>query len=183
MQSSIKILYDEHELIVSALGFISDAGDLIERNPAAYEKIVRRLLSFFRNYADKYHHHKEEEILFPEMSKKNELLAEGILKEMLDNHEDFRQMLCDIENSIDKREYEIAQRLLNLYKEALLDHIAVENDEVFQVAEGLMEEEELEKIYYRFIDCDRDLGMEYKQSLADSLSNIQKEIFLINNPQ
>ncbi|MEK6616530.1 MAG: hemerythrin domain-containing protein, partial [Bacteroidota bacterium] len=76
MNKSMKVLFDEHEIIVNAINTTRQAKSLIGKNDAAYEKLITQLIGFFRNYADKYHHFKEEEILFPEMAKRNELLAD-----------------------------------------------------------------------------------------------------------
>lgn len=176
MTNALKILYDEHEVIVSAIELAKGSAGLAESNPPKYELVVRDLLSFFRNYADQYHHHKEEQILFPALGKKNELLQEGIITEMLSNHEDFRNMLRGIEIELEKKEYKQARQYLALYGEALLDHIAVENDELFQVAEALMSEEEQERTYFSFMDCDRDLGNENKRLLKDMLEAIRREL-------
>lgn len=172
MDSSVKVLYDEHEIIVSAIEFAKKAAASWKSDEEKFEKTLRTLLSFFRNYADKYHHYKEEEVLFPEMSKKNELLDGGLIKEMFDHHEDFREMLRNIDDYLSNKNYEAASRQLQEYCENLLDHIAVENDEVFQVAETLFTADELEKIQCRFADCDRDLGELKKKELENLVSGL-----------
>ncbi len=174
MSSSIKMLYDEHEVIAKAIDTAMKAGTLIGKDNLTYASTVRQLITFFRNYADKYHHFKEEEILFPEMSKKNELLAGGVIQEMLENHEDFRERLADIESCVSDGNFEAAQQKMEQYTEALLDHIAVENDEVFQAAESLFTEEELEKIRFRFLDSDRTLGDEQKEQLENLSYNLKR---------
>jgi len=176
MKNPIKVLFDEHEIIISAIDIAKEADKLIASNEIVYEKLIRDLISFFRLYADQYHHYKEEQILFPEMSKKNELLEDGVIKEMFENHEDFRDMIKNIETFLDKKEYVKAQQQLNSYAEALLDHIAVENDEVFQMAESLFEKEELEKIYFRFDDCDREVGEKKKTELVVQLIEMQNQL-------
>ena len=182
MKDPVKVLFDEHDIIIAAIHIAKEADKLIAKkdnnNPASYqgnyESLVRELINFFRAYADQYHHFKEEQILFPEMSKKNELLEDGVLKEMFENHTDFRNMIKSIEIFLDGKDYLEAQHQLNTYAEALLDHIAVENDEVFQMAESLFEKEELEKIYFRFEDCDRELGEATKINLINQIKEIQK---------
>ena len=54
------------------------------------KEILTDLITFFRNYADKFHHYKEEKLLFPLMCEKNDMLENSIIAEMLDNHQDFR---------------------------------------------------------------------------------------------
>ena len=174
----MKVLFDEHEIIVNAIDTAKQAKSLIGKDDAAYEKLITQLIGFFRNYADKYHHFKEEEILFPEMAKRNELLADGVIKEMFENHADFRLMIKNIETSLNKKQYPQAQQQLEQYTEALLDHIAVENDEVFQTAETIFSEEELEKIYFRFEDCDRELGNAKKEELKELADTLRKNLLM-----
>lgn len=174
MKDPIKVLFAEHDIIIAAVDIAKEADKLIETNEVGYEKLIRELISFFREYADQYHHNKEEKILFPEMGKRNELLEDGVIKEMLENHEDFRSMIKSIETFLDKKDYTKAQQQLLSYSEALLDHIAVENDEVFQMAESLFDTNELEKIYFHFEDCDREIGMQRKTELEKKLNEMQQ---------
>ncbi|KXK35945.1 MAG: hypothetical protein UZ06_CHB003000133 [Chlorobi bacterium OLB6] len=70
MTDAIQSLFDEHDVISEAVDVAVHAEQLIATDADRYEEVVRSLLEFFRVYADGFHHHKEEEILFPEMSKK-----------------------------------------------------------------------------------------------------------------
>ncbi|MBL0310143.1 MAG: hemerythrin domain-containing protein [Bacteroidetes bacterium] len=170
MNNALKMLYDEHEIIGQAIEIAKQASSLVGNNDEQYEKTVLELIRFFKNYSDQYHHRKEEEILFPEMEKKNEMLSDGVIHEMLSNHEDFREMIRSIEKSLSGKNYAEAQSRLEQYTEALLDHIAVENDEVFQMTESLFSEDELDKIYFRFQDSDRELGDTLKEEWVSAIS-------------
>ncbi|MEI8280138.1 MAG: hemerythrin domain-containing protein [Bacteroidota bacterium] len=176
MNNSLKILFDEHEIIVNAIDTAKSASSLIGKDDDLYVNIIRQLITFFKTYADQFHHYKEEVILFPEMSKRNELIAEGVIKEMFENHEDFREMIRNIESHLNVKEFKAAQSLLEKYTEALLDHIAVENDEVFPIAETILDNAELEMIFYRFQDCDRDLGNILKQDQVDISEYLRKQL-------
>lgn len=164
MPQAIELLNAEHETIKQRL---NDARTALSALCKSEEDLspMQTYLNFFRNYADGYHHHKEEEILFPEMCRRNELLEQGVIEEMLQNHADFREMLADFEAAISSNRHAEALQILDRYAEALLDHIAVEDDEVFQMAESLFSESEIENIYYRFLDCDRERGDEEKAAL------------------
>ncbi len=167
MNNALRMLYEEHEIIEQAVKIAKQASSLVGADDGQYERTVLKLIHFFKNYSDRYHHRKEEEILFPEMERKNEMLSDGVILEMLSNHEDFREMIHTIEKSLNNKNYAEAQSRLEQYTEALLDHIAVENDEVFQMAESLFSEDELDKIYFRFQDSDRELGDELKVELVN----------------
>ncbi len=165
MNKHLEILYQEHAIIKKALQTVKELKELIDKNPDEYKSEMTRYISFFRKYADGFHHYKEEQILFPEMSKKNEFLGDGVIKEMFDNHSDFREMIGAIESSVESGEYKDAHTAFEKYAENLLDHIAVEDDEVFQIPETIFDESEMERIYFRFMDCDADLGASEKKKM------------------
>jgi hemerythrin-like domain-containing protein len=179
MNQYLKTLYDEHEIITNAIDAAQQAKSLIGKDDALYEDTVRKLISFFRNYADRFHHYKEEEILFPEMNKRNEMLADGVIREMFDNHEDFRDMIRNIEEKLNAKKFPEVQSQLEKYAGALLDHIAAENNEVFPMAETLFSENEMKDIGYRFNDCDRELGEKLKQELSDLADSIRKQLTFV----
>ncbi|MCC6722363.1 MAG: hemerythrin domain-containing protein [Bacteroidia bacterium] len=169
----VNLLIEEHNIIKEAIEIAKNSRKLLN-DSEKYENTVRELIVFFRNYADNYHHHKEEQILFPEMVKANEMLEQGIVFEMFENHSDFRELISGIENFLNNKNYEKSQNLLEQYCEALLDHIAVEDDEVFEIAKSLFDDNELEKIYFRFLDTDSEIGVEGKDELKLKLNEIKK---------
>ncbi len=162
----IDILTNEHEVISSAEDIINNMESLWPSDDVRYRDKVRKLLEFFREYSDKFHHHKEEEVLFPEMAAHPEFMLQEILTELEEHHDIFRESVAKIEKANNEGQWEIVQSLLEQYVKDLLDHIAVENDEVFAMAETLFTEEELERMYFRFMDIDAELGVERKQELA-----------------
>ena len=50
-----------------------------------------------------------------------------------------------------------------------------QNEEVFQMAETLFSEEELEQLYFRFQDCDRNLGTVKKEELKEMAEKLRKK--------
>ena len=178
MKNHLQALYDEHLVIVNAVDAGRQLRVLAATDPERYERLFRKLLTFFRQYADTIHHGKEEAILFPEMNKRNELLGDGVLKEMFDNHELFRDLTRAIEQSLDARNVMGAAGYFEQYAEALLDHIAVENDEVFQMAGTLFGEEELERMAFRFEDVDREAGAGKKEELARMMDELRRELLV-----
>ena len=167
----ITLLHDEHEIILDAIRIAKELRKHTG-NGGLYEQKVSALIAFFREYADKYHHYKEEEVLFPEMVKANELLESGVIQEMFENHEDFRALIREIEQLTKDKKHEDAQNKLEQYVEALTDHIAVENEEVFEIARSLFSDIEMEKIFFRFMDLDADLGDKRKLELKAQLAVI-----------
>lgn len=172
MNNPIDLLYKEHELIVEAAEIAKELRLLIDKREL-YEKKVFELISFFREFADSCHHQKEEQVLFPEMIKANELLESGVVMEMFENHEDFRELISEIEQLTKEKNYENAQNKLEQYVDSLIDHIAVENEEVFEIAKTLFNDQEMEKIYFKFKDIDYEYGENKKNDLEEKLNTIR----------
>jgi len=56
MKNPIKILFQEHEVILTAIEVAKQADKIHDKSEAAYLSVVRYLINFFRSYVDKYHH-------------------------------------------------------------------------------------------------------------------------------
>jgi hemerythrin-like domain-containing protein len=69
----------------------------------------------------------------------------------------------------DEKKYAVAQAALRRYFNALLDHIAVENDELLPMTESIFGPGDLEKIYFRFKDIDNELGADVKRAIESKM--------------
>ena len=170
MSNPVELLIQEHEVITKALNNVLNLKSFILSDPEKFKSEMKSYISFFRNYADNFHHQKEERILFVQMKNKREDLGDNVIKEMFDNHTDFREMLASIESLNEEGNYEKAFHEFENYNNVLLDHIAVEDQEVFQIALSIFSEDELEKLSGQFSDNDRDLGTDYKTSMENMVN-------------
>ncbi|OFY63722.1 MAG: hypothetical protein A3H98_06505 [Bacteroidetes bacterium RIFCSPLOWO2_02_FULL_36_8] len=161
----IQLLISEHDVIVSVKHKINESENTWQNSPDDYKKFVTRLIRFFRDYADKFHHFKEEDVLFPEMNKHPEFLHQDLINEIEEQHETFRTYLKEIEEYLANEKWESAHKKLLHYFDELQDHIAAENDEIFMMAKTLFTENELERMYFRFIDFDTEYGQTLKKEL------------------
>jgi hemerythrin-like domain-containing protein len=168
----ISVLLAEHEVIQSAEDQIKLLDNLWEHDPIIYTRAVRQLITFFREYADGLHHRKEEKILFTALNDCEDFTLPEFISELEGHHEGFREYLRGIEELLVKHDYNGAYKLLNEYMNDLLDHIAAENDELFSIAETLLDDTQLEKIYFRFIDVDMEFGVDKIKEMEDVLSNV-----------
>lgn len=174
MSRAIELLYNEHLVIKSVVSFREHLKQLSGSDPGKFRTEIKPLIDFFRSYADKFHHYKEEKILFPMMCERNEMLKDSIIEEMLDNHRDFRIMVGKIETASEEDNSAAAVKELFAYSEMLLNHIAAEDDELFQIAETLFTESELDKMFFDFEDIDRELGNNIKSEYESFASRLIK---------
>lgn len=158
---ALQMLYDEHEVILQAADRVEAL--LTLKDISKEVKTLQDLVTFFRQYGDLYHHHKEEDILFSLLMQKNERLATGILSALTEHHELFREVLKKTEQAIMQKEWKVVRDNLKQYVDDLTDHIGAENEELFVVAEQLLDEEEKSSLYFSFLDKDRELGEDRKK--------------------
>lgn len=169
----IQVLISEHDIISTAEGVVQSLQNTWETNADEYAENLRRLIVFFREYSDRFHHYKEEEVLFKKLRDNPDFLLKDIISELEGHHEMFRETVAEIEEAAQNKDWPKTQKLLKGYMNDLLDHIAVENDELFNMAEAVFSDDELERIFFLFEDIDRDLGLERKQALVEELKSIQ----------
>jgi hemerythrin-like domain-containing protein len=162
MSQLTDLLINEHEIIKNAGNTIESLYKKWESDESLYKEEVKKLLDFFRTYADKYHHFKEEEVVFPYINNHPDFVLQEMIDEFNVHHEDFREYAHDIEENIEAGDYEKAYVLLHKYFSELQDHIAAENEELFVLIDTLLTENELETLYYKCLDIDRELGEDKK---------------------
>jgi len=67
--SAAETLEEEHKLILRMLKALSTLQPRIEKGEIDHDTLTS-VVDFFRNYADKFHHAKEEAQLFPTLEKR-----------------------------------------------------------------------------------------------------------------
>ena len=140
---AIEILVEEHESILKMIKvteIILNTDDAAKINMAHIESII----DFVKNFADKYHHLKEEDVLFIEMEKHGMSTRFGPIAVMLAEHDEGRNYINQAVDSIDKFKLgdtsafgKIKGNLLN-YCTLLTNHIAKENNILYPMAEQIL---------------------------------------------
>lgn len=168
-------MYAEHEIISKAENVIDALDFSWEADAGKYEATVKSLVQFFREYADGFHHRKEEEVLFPAIRNHPDFAIPGMIDALLHHHDEFREYARDILAALEQSDYPESYKLLTHYMQDLKDHIAAENDELFVLAENLLGPDQLEAIYFRFQDIDHALGESRKNELIHMLAALEEQ--------
>ncbi len=90
MMTATGILRHEHEAILKMLDVADEVNRRIERSAPVRAEVFARLVEFFRLFADKCHHGKEEDLLFPAMEAKGFPRQGGPISVMLAEHDQGR---------------------------------------------------------------------------------------------
>ncbi len=178
MRSDNKIthlLIQEHEIILQLNQLLEKINGLWNKDPKKFLEVIQFMIKFCQFYADKIHHFKEEQILFPVMIEQNPILEQGAVGEMNEQHETFREYIQDIKTAIENNDFKSTHTSFQKYLALLADHIQIENFEVFPMADDLLTPELNEQLYFKALDVD----LEYQKEKEELSKQIQSYFDII----
>ncbi|MDI1355664.1 MAG: hemerythrin domain-containing protein [bacterium] len=170
MKNPIKILQEEHKILLSAvtLGFeIQKVKDEEE-----YRHLVNDFILFIRNYSEIYHFPKEEDIFYPLLRDRSKSMDAEFMHEICDNHQDFKSFVAEIENHFANYDYDRLRTTMDKYLREMFDHMNRENRIILAAAGVLFTEQELNKLYDDFVDYDEHHGEKI---------NLEKDFYKISH--
>lgn len=151
-----EVLRKEHEAILKMLDATDEVGLRLSRGEAVAPSTFAGLLEFFQLFADRCHHGKEDDLLFPLLEKKGMPRESGPIGVMLTEHDRGRELVREMElASAPSQDMSgpSGRRWVQAsaeYTHLLRDHIAKENNVLFQMAETLLTAEEQERLAGEF---------------------------------
>ena len=129
-----QVLRDEHEGILAMLAVVETAAKRLESGKEIPSDMMTNAVGFFRNFADKCHHGKEEDELFPTLERYGIPKQGGPIGVMLAEHDQGRAFVRSMGDAADKYARgdktaapALAQSTLG-YVNLLRQHIAKENN-------------------------------------------------------
>jgi hemerythrin-like domain-containing protein len=161
------ILYSEHATILDAANLALSLDNLWEENPEMYKAQLSLFLEFFSCYADRYHHSKEEEIIFRSLLKTNEKSVATVVNELCEHHEQFRDSVEELKVELENHRFVSAQEKLRDYTENLLEHFKAEEEGLIPMMDDLFTEDEVASLYSNCLDIDENLGLKQKQEMEE----------------
>jgi len=132
-----EILMAEHQTILKEL---KDLEQHLGLASPSKERILKSI-DFIREYADEFHHAKEEDIYFKWMIDKNPGFKDGPIRQMLFEHDQGRELVTKAKKSLEDttldedKQFELAKLNLLEFIELLREHIQKEDSILYQMAE------------------------------------------------
>lgn len=175
-----EILSDEHKVILKVLDVLERVGLAASNDGALDLEDARRLVEFFRTFADRCHHGKEEAHLFPAMEARGFPRQAGPIAVMLYEHDQGRGQVRQMAAAIDRIAagngagyQEFAQAALG-FVALLRDHIFKEDNVLFRMADEALEPQEQARLLEVFRRVEQEeIGPEVHERmrhLADQLA-------------
>jgi hemerythrin-like domain-containing protein len=146
----MRTLVDEHVIIKRLLALVPwiqselAAGAEVRRERA--RAVARAGVQFIRFYADRFHHAKEEEILFSYFDPELQIIAS-----MNREHEIARKHVRQIEQSLASCDDAAAAAHLGAYRDLLQDHIRKEDEVLYPFLDSRLTMKQVGEMFSRFV--------------------------------
>jgi hemerythrin-like domain-containing protein len=149
----LKMLVDEHVLIKRLLALIPRMIARLDVNTDEGRTLILAAVDFIRSYADRYHHAKEEDILF-------KFFAEGldILKVMHADHEQGRGHVRAVVEAVARRDQAAVAAHLGAYRELLTEHIKKEDEVLYPWMDRQLSDSQVGRLFAEFNATDKAYG-------------------------
>jgi hemerythrin-like domain-containing protein len=154
----LKMLVDEHVLIKRLLALIPRLIENLDVESPEGRQVVSQCLGFIQSFADKFHHAKEEEILFKCFDGKLD-----IIQTMCADHENARARVRHMLSALERRDKAVMAEDLKAYQELLSEHIKKEDEILYRWMERNLSMTQIGELFSRFKEKEREFGDEPKK--------------------
>jgi hemerythrin-like domain-containing protein len=142
-----QVMVDEHKLILRMIALVEHNTALLEEGKFRNWQFYLDAVDFIRNYADRFHHAKEEDVLFSELVKNGMPEKQSPIEAMHMEHDQGRDHVRAMEEAAQRAlegktgQTAIISEHARGYAELLRGHIEKENDILYPLAERILPEE------------------------------------------
>ena len=137
---AIEILVDEHDLIMRGLDLLTAAAEKIVRGQNPPREFFEKATEFTFNFTNKYHHYKEEIVMFRQLAQKHEGKIDAEIKRLRSEHDTLHSLMNEISYSLNAyaegQDSEVRRLHRNLceYIDTLNHHVTAENKIFYPLA-------------------------------------------------
>jgi hemerythrin-like domain-containing protein len=178
-------LMTEHRAIERMLAVLETAAQRLDAGERPRPGLFREAVDFVRNFADRCHHGKEEDNLFPRMEARGIPRDGGPLGMMLWEHDQGRAYVGAMAGAIDAYEggdqsaaRTIAENARG-YVELLRGHIMKEDNVLFPMADGVLSADDQQELTARFEQIETEvMGPGVHERYHQLLDDLEQEMAL-----
>lgn len=146
------ILMQEHKIIEQMIYFLKKFSNQIDDFQSKNLFFLDLVINFFRIYADKNHHGKEENILFKRSREKLEKKEDiDLLDQLIEEHKKGRTLISKLESAKNKQDLTLIKKIINEIIELYTQHIKKENILFFPLAFSYFSEHDKEMLDLEFL--------------------------------
>ena len=152
-----QILSKEHENILKITHTINEECRILDSGSQLNKDSTRKMIEFIKNYADKFHHAKEEEILFKEFEKcaNEEKMHCNPIEQMLFEHNEGRNFVKNMEESLEENDKDKFITNAKWYAYLIQEHIFKEDNVLFPLIDEILTKKTQEQILKKFEQAEK----------------------------
>lgn len=174
----VDMLINEHKLILQVVDFISKEIEQIRTNKKVNPDTITAFVDFFRTYADRFHHGKEEGLLFKELSQRQLNDSDQIMmSDLITEHAFARKTVTALDNA--KQEFIYGKKdalndILNLLStliELYPKHIEKEDKRFFYPCMAYFGEQEKQEMQSNFLGFNQNFTDKRYKQIIDALKH------------
>ena len=180
-QDITQALVQEHRLIVRMLAILEEKAGQTARGEYTNYRFYLEAVDFIRNYADRFHHAKEEDVLFEELVKNGMPRENSPVAAMLMEHDQGRMFVAAMEKAATEalagepgRDGAIAENAFG-YLTLLREHIEKEDGILYPLAERLIPEEARDGIIARYKSAAERTSAGFEESYTKIVERYEAE--------
>lgn len=142
-----RVMKDEHQLILRMIALVEQNTTLMETGNFGNWRFFLDAVDFIRNYADRFHHAKEEDVLFVALMKNGMPEKQSPIEAMQLEHEQGRAFVRGLEEAAQKAlngepgQIPIIAANAKGYAQLLREHINKEDNILYPLAERILPQE------------------------------------------
>jgi hemerythrin-like domain-containing protein len=146
MSRPTHLLKHEHRVIEQALRALDGMCLNLKSGRNVPPESLYQILDFIQNFADRFHHIREETYLFPALGHNGLQMDGGALSFLMGEHQTERMLTAELELAIgdyshgDPAAVDRFVEAANLYRDHMVGHIQEEDAILFRLAEEVLDE-------------------------------------------
>ncbi len=138
MKSATQILSEEHQQILKVISALQNECSAIENGRKIDEAFLKKSIAFIRNYADKFHHAKEEDILFKDLCSDSVNMHCNPTQQMMHEHDLGRAFVKEFEQGLKSMNKNKIIENAQGYCSLLQEHIFKEDSILYPMADEVL---------------------------------------------
>jgi hemerythrin-like domain-containing protein len=150
----MKKLVDEHVLIKRWIALIPEVIKNLDVESEEGRQLILDGIDMIRSYADKFHHAKEEDILFKYFDENSD-----ILKVMHEDHTHARSLVKEMLDALEKRDQKTIAKNLMAYRELLTEHIRKEDEILYPWMDSQLSTHQVGELFSKFDEADQQISV------------------------
>jgi hemerythrin-like domain-containing protein len=183
VESPTEILKEEHKVIKRMLAILNVACEKLEKGERVSPEVFKKAIDFIRVFADRCHHGKEEETLFPFVEQRGIPREGGPIGVMLREHEqgrNFVKALAEAVESYEQGDQDAKASIIENargYTQLLAQHIPKEDDILYPLADKVLSPQDQRELLERFEKVEKEkIGEGKHHEYIHLVEELEKEL-------